>query len=306
MSLPATRRRLLLHIGVAQAGQPSLAAIAASARVGLAANGVFTPSSLPGPAWDQAALATLRAELAASKAATVLLSDDTLCDRLTDTAAITRLRRQLLDVADEVTVLVYLCPQHQAQALAFQAAILAGDAGRAEQALNGHPWQLDYYARLLPWADAFGTAAMAVCPIEGDPLTAQITDLSRRLNLVAGTLPTPAAGPRLSPQALLFLANADEGAGAQSAVGRERADLINALMRAAPGELRLPGNRPAQLAHAFAGSNARVAQKYSCGVDGTLFTTPVPDALPTLAPSAQVVAVAANLWRDALVAGAVG
>ncbi len=305
MSLPAPKRRLLLHIGLAQAGHQTLAAIAASARVGLAANGVLTPAALPTPAWDQAALAPLRAELAASKAATVLLSDDTLCDRLTDAAALTQLRRQLLDLADDVTVLVYLCPQHQAQALAFQAAILAGDASGAEQALNGHPWQLDYYARLLPWADAFGTDAIAACPIEGDLLAAQIADLSRRLNLVAGTLPIPAAPPRLSPQALQFLANADEGAGAQSAVGRERTDLINALMRAAPGELRLPGNRPAQLAHAFAGSNARLAQKYRCGTDGALFTTPVPDALPTLAPSAQVVAVAADLWRDALV-GAVG
>ncbi|GAB4086453.1 hypothetical protein GCM10028784_30830 [Myceligenerans cantabricum] len=152
----------------------------------------------------------LAEELAASGEPEVLLLSSEHCQsRLRSVAEVATLRDLLGRFCDEVTVVVYLRPQHEAALSLYSTRLKAGLP--AGDPLSGRPAQpgfFDYGALVERWAEVFGDRCVRVRTYERDELVGGsiVDDFRDVADLpVALRRPVRRANPSLSPRGLRVL-----------------------------------------------------------------------------------------------------
>ncbi|WP_344101553.1 hypothetical protein [Myceligenerans crystallogenes] len=155
-----------------------------------------------------------RAELTARAAATssgidtLLLSSEHCHSRLRSVAEVTVLRKLLEECCDEVEVVVYLRPQHEAALSLYSTRIKAGLPAREPLSEPLQPGFLDYGALTARWAEVFGAGSLRVRTYERHELAGGnvVTDFGRTAGLPVPLEPgARRANPSLSPRGLRVL-----------------------------------------------------------------------------------------------------
>ncbi|WP_460704252.1 hypothetical protein [Myceligenerans halotolerans] len=168
---------------------------------------VTSPAQVP--AHREAVTRGLAEELASSDPDVLLLSSEHCQSRLRSPAEIAMLRRLLARFCGDVTVVVYLRPQHEAALSLYSTRLKAGLP--AGDPLSGNPVQpgyFDYGALVERWAEAFGEDHLRVRIYEKDALVggSVLEDFRDATGLPVPLHPAARpANPSLSPRGLRVL-----------------------------------------------------------------------------------------------------
>lgn len=161
------------------------------------------------PAHREAVTRELTEELASCDPQVLLLSSEHCQSRLRSVAEVAALRRLLTRFCDELTVVVYLRPQHEAALSLYSTRLKAGLP--AGDPLSGNPAQpgfFDYGALVERWAAVFGDGNVRVRIYEKDALCGgNVLEDFRDVTGLPVALRPPArpANPSLSPRGLRVL-----------------------------------------------------------------------------------------------------
>lgn len=209
---------------------------------------------------------TLGAEIAASGASTLVLSNERLATRLRQATEIARIKGLCDQLAQNTRVVVFL--RNQVDFLASRYTNVVWEGGTDDFAFRARTALADYKLLLDRWSQAFGKENLVVRRFEpadfcdGD----LIADFARTIGLeLAGLDVPPRANPSLDAQSLAFLRGINRRLphGLSDRVRPLRSAAVRVLQRRR-GSKRFAISRAEaeRIEAAYSESNARVADEY--------------------------------------------
>jgi hypothetical protein len=249
----------------------------------------------------------LREEIVASRCDAVYLSDENLGLRIRRPRDIKRLANNALrSLAESITIIVYLRPQHELYASLHSTRVKAGKTDPMTPPTGERDRVYNYEKRLDGWAKVFGDENICVRIFDRSKFVGG--DLIKDFFSILGYTPTQQLEiPRdqnlsLDADALEFLMifNKHISMFGRERLNPERFGLSRALEIISTGQkLHVPEATLRGIAEIFEPSNARVAARYLNRHDGKLFDNlnfvPVPEPPPLSVERA--VEITAHLWQ---------
>ncbi|HLY04666.1 MAG TPA: hypothetical protein VKR31_02860 [Rhizomicrobium sp.] len=266
-------------------------------------------------AFRRQVIRSLDAEIAASGASTLVLSNERLATRLRLPAGVARLKALCDRLARTTKVIVYL--RNQADFFASRHTNVIWEGGTRDLDFPG-PLPIADYALLLDrWSDVFGKQNLVVRRFEpGDfPAGDLIADFAQVTGLDTRGLQMPArANPSLDAESLAFLRTLncrlpyDPAGRVQSFRNR----IVRVLQRRRGGtRFTIPHQLATRIEDAYRDSNERVSTDYFDCRYRPLFSppvlvsdTPVPHRIGAIAAIRMCGLIATGLLRDGFIWGA--
>jgi hypothetical protein len=327
---------IYLHIGTQKTGTTTLQQVGRRNRDLLAARGVLYPAA-PGDinhtglaiyasggkrcrdlaneaglrsdaeiaAYQAALPQRLRAEIVASGAQKVWLSNEHLSSRVRELPQVEQLAAMLRGLAREVKIIIYLRHQPEYYLSTYSMVIKAGSETETKVPASEREYYYNYDKMLTVWAAAFGDDAINVRVFERKALTNGdvVDDIFGLMGIDRAGLSIPdTLNPSLDARALQFLQLFRKSVPryVDGALNPEHGDVVRALEALPQGpKYRVPAEVMQRIADLFAASNARVARRYLHRADGKLFADMVYRDDGEMAPLTvdDAADIAAHLWR---------
>ncbi|HEX3431365.1 MAG TPA: hypothetical protein VHT03_10800 [Rhizomicrobium sp.] len=256
----------------------------------------------------------LETEIAASGAATLVLSCELLATRLRRPDEIARLKALCDRVAENTGVIVYL--RNQSDFLVSRYTNVIWEGGTGEFAFRARTAIADYALLLDRWSRVFGKHNLLVRRFEpaNFPAGDVIGDFSGALGLdMTGLYVPPRANPSLDAESLAFLRGLNRRLSRRSAerIRPFRGAMVRVLQRRRGGtKFTIPRAVATRIENAYRDSNERVTADYFGSGLQPLFSPavlvskegePPPDMISAFAAIAIGGAVALGLVRDAFI-----
>ena len=327
---------IYLHIGTQKTGTTTLQQVGKRNREVLASRGVLYPAA-PGDinhtglaiyayggqrcldlaneagllnqadiaAYQVALPGRLRAEIAASGAQKVWLSNEHLSSRVRDLPQLAQLAAMLRGLAHEVKIIIYLRHQPEYYLSTYSMVIKAGSDKATRVPASEREYYYNYDKMLNVWAAAFGDESIVVRVFERASLKGGdvVDDIFALMGIDRAGLAIPdSLNPSLDARSLQFLQSFRKHVPRyrDGALNPEHGDVVKALEALPPGpKYRVPAAVMQRIAEMFAPSNARVARRYLQREDGKLFADVVYRDDGDIAELSvdDAVDIAAHLWR---------